>query len=160
MRRRFYKNAASFAWRLTVALRPYGPSAPVRLHKAPPVCPLFERGCPVGAGDRMRQSRIISRKSRTTILAEESFPLCAYLLNLWLCEPLYPPALRATFFQKKASPVAHRLKHIPHGARHIAASQMLQKAEHSIFLPPLKGEGDRVSGGGVPTLHEQKLIPH
>ena len=32
--------------------------------------PSFERGCPVGAGDRMRQSRITSRKKQNTILAE------------------------------------------------------------------------------------------
>ena len=50
----------------------------------------------------MRQSRITSNKSSTTILAEESFPLYTYLLKLWLSEPLHHPALRATFFPKKA----------------------------------------------------------
>ena len=72
----------------------------------------------------MRQSRITSRKKQNTILAEESFPLYNYLLNLCLSEAFYLPALRATFFQKKASPVAHRLKRIPHRAQRIATSQI------------------------------------
>ena len=50
----------------------------------------------------MRRSRIISSESKAPIQAEESFSFFAYLLKLWLYEPLYLPALRATFFQKKA----------------------------------------------------------
>ena len=86
--------------------------------------PSFERGCPAGAGDRMRQSRIISRKNRTRFWLKSQIPLYTYLLKLWLSEPLHHPALRATFFQKKASPVTHRLKRIPHRAQRIAAAQI------------------------------------
>ena len=70
--------------------------------------PSFERGCPVGAGDRMRQSRITSRKNRTRFWLKSQIPLYTYLLKLWLSEPLHHPALRATFFPKKASKGALR----------------------------------------------------
>ena len=50
----------------------------------------------------MRHSRIISSKSKAPIKIEVSFPFSAYILKLWLCEPLYLPALRATFLQRKA----------------------------------------------------------
>ena len=57
----------------------------------------------------MRRRRIISCKSKTPIQVEKSFSFSAFVLKLWLCEPLYLPALRATFFQKKAlSGVASR----------------------------------------------------
>ena len=57
----------------------------------------------------MRRRRIISCKSKTPIQAEKSFSFSAFVLKLWLCEPLYLPALRATFFQKKACMVPLQL---------------------------------------------------
>ena len=51
----------------------------------------------------MRRRRIISCKSKTPIQAEKAFSFSAFVLKLWLCEPLYLPALRATFLQRKAS---------------------------------------------------------
>ena len=48
---------------------------------------------------RQQRSRIKSGMT-TELLRNDSCYM--YLLKLWLCEPLYLPPLRGTFFQKKA----------------------------------------------------------
>ncbi len=74
--------------------------------------------------------------------------------KLCACGAFYLPALRATLFQKRAyrvSPVAAISVLI--GAKRLAGSAGIKNTRSATcVLPPLKGEGDRVSGGGVTAL--------
>ena len=56
---------------------------------------------------RQQRSRIKSGMT-TELLRNDSCYM--YLLKLWLCEPLYLPPLRGTFFQKKACVVPLQLR--------------------------------------------------
>ncbi len=50
----------------------------------------------------MRRRRITTSKRKHLSSMIKPFPFSAYLLKLWLFEPLYLPPLRGTFLQRKA----------------------------------------------------------
>ena len=133
---------ASFAWRLTVALRPYGPSAPVRLRtparRGAPItkkCRAAYRLKPIAHGPKLiataqmsHQAARRKRQSHVSRLTVSCLPAQMeqkverfYLMSA-------PPASEVRERLQKCR-AALLLKRIPHGARRIATAQIVQKAE-------------------------------